>query len=61
MLVLYSDGVTEAENHKGQPFEESGLERVVDALRAGQPARPRARPSSAAWKRTPRKRTSPTT
>jgi phosphoserine phosphatase RsbU/P len=30
-LVLYSDGVTEAENHKGQPFEESGLERVVDA------------------------------
>jgi sigma-B regulation protein RsbU (phosphoserine phosphatase) len=29
-LVLYSDGVTEAENHKGQPFEESGLERVVN-------------------------------
>ncbi len=29
-LVLYSDGVTEAENHRGQPFEESGLERVVD-------------------------------
>jgi phosphoserine phosphatase RsbU/P len=29
-LVLYSDGVTEAEDHKGQPFEESGLERVVD-------------------------------
>jgi serine phosphatase RsbU (regulator of sigma subunit) len=28
-MVLYSDGVTEAENHKGQPFEESGLERVV--------------------------------
>jgi phosphoserine phosphatase RsbU/P len=28
-LVLYSDGVTEAENHKGQAFEESGLERVV--------------------------------
>jgi sigma-B regulation protein RsbU (phosphoserine phosphatase) len=28
-LVLYSDGVTEAENHKGQPFEESGLQRVV--------------------------------
>jgi serine phosphatase RsbU (regulator of sigma subunit) len=28
-LVLYSDGVTEAENHRGQPFEESGLERVV--------------------------------
>ncbi|HEX7486498.1 MAG TPA: PP2C family protein-serine/threonine phosphatase [Vicinamibacterales bacterium] len=30
-LVLYSDGVTEAEDHRGQPFEESGLERVVDA------------------------------
>ena len=29
-LVLYSDGVTEAENHKGQPFEEAGLQRVVD-------------------------------
>jgi serine phosphatase RsbU (regulator of sigma subunit) len=28
-LVLYSDGVTEAENHKGQAFEESGLERFV--------------------------------
>jgi serine phosphatase RsbU (regulator of sigma subunit) len=28
-LVLYSDGVTEAENHKGQAFEESGLQRVV--------------------------------
>jgi serine phosphatase RsbU (regulator of sigma subunit) len=28
-LVLYSDGVTEAENHKGQAFEEPGLERVV--------------------------------
>jgi serine phosphatase RsbU (regulator of sigma subunit) len=30
-LVLYSDGVTEAENHRGQPFEETGLERVVAA------------------------------
>jgi phosphoserine phosphatase RsbU/P len=29
-LVLYSDGVTEAENHKGQPFEEAGLQHVVD-------------------------------
>ncbi len=28
MLVLYSDGITEAENPAGQPFEESGLERV---------------------------------
>jgi phosphoserine phosphatase RsbU/P len=30
-LVLYSDGVTEAEDHHGQPFEESGLEHVVAA------------------------------
>ncbi len=30
-LILYSDGITEAENPAGQPFEESGLERVVAA------------------------------
>ncbi len=30
-LVLYSDGVTEAENHQGVAFEESGLARVVAA------------------------------
>jgi phosphoserine phosphatase RsbU/P len=36
-LVLYSDGVTEAENHKGQPFEEAGLERVVDRHALGSP------------------------
>jgi sigma-B regulation protein RsbU (phosphoserine phosphatase) len=28
-LVSYSDGITEAENPSGQPFEESGLESVV--------------------------------
>ena len=31
MLVLYSDGITEAENPAGQPFEEAGLERVLAA------------------------------
>lgn len=31
LLVLYSDGITEAENPAGQPFEESGLERVLAA------------------------------
>ena len=31
ILVLYSDGITEAENPAGQPFEEAGLERVVAA------------------------------
>ena len=29
MLVLYSDGITEAEDPSGHPFEESGLERVI--------------------------------
>jgi len=29
MLVMYSDGITEAENPAGEPFEESGLERFV--------------------------------
>jgi phosphoserine phosphatase RsbU/P len=30
VLVLYSDGVTEAEDHHGQQFEEAGLSHVVD-------------------------------
>ena len=29
-LVLYSDGITEAEDPQGRPLEESGLERVVE-------------------------------
>lgn len=33
VLVLYSDGVTEAENPDGQPFDEAGLQNVVDAGR----------------------------
>jgi sigma-B regulation protein RsbU (phosphoserine phosphatase) len=36
-LVLYSDGVTEAENADGQPFEEQGLEGVVRAYPAVSP------------------------
>jgi serine phosphatase RsbU (regulator of sigma subunit) len=28
-LVLYSDGITEAEDPQGRPFEESGLERAI--------------------------------
>jgi serine phosphatase RsbU (regulator of sigma subunit) len=31
MLVLYSDGITEAEDPDGRPFEESGLEGVLEA------------------------------
>jgi serine phosphatase RsbU (regulator of sigma subunit) len=30
MLVMYSDGITEAEDPAGRPFEESGLETVVE-------------------------------
>jgi serine phosphatase RsbU (regulator of sigma subunit) len=37
-LVLYSDGVTEAENPHGDPFEETGLERVLAAHQADSPA-----------------------
>ena len=32
MLVLYSDGITEAEDPGGTAFEEAGLERVLDRL-----------------------------
>jgi serine phosphatase RsbU (regulator of sigma subunit) len=31
LLVLYSDGITEAEDRDGRAFEESGLEQVLDA------------------------------
>ena len=30
MLVLYSDGITEAENPDGQPFEEPGLQAILE-------------------------------
>jgi sigma-B regulation protein RsbU (phosphoserine phosphatase) len=33
-LVMYSDGITEAENPAGDPFDEAGLERTL-ALHAG--------------------------
>ncbi len=33
-LVMYSDGITEAENPEGLPFEESGLEAVVTTYTA---------------------------
>jgi hypothetical protein len=32
LLVLYSDGITEAENPAGEPFEETGLERLLNNL-----------------------------
>jgi phosphoserine phosphatase RsbU/P len=38
LLILYSDGVTEAEDPAGQPFEETGLERVVAAYGDEPPA-----------------------
>ncbi|HEU4937724.1 MAG TPA: PP2C family protein-serine/threonine phosphatase, partial [Vicinamibacterales bacterium] len=38
MLVMYSDGITEAEDPTGRPFEESGLELVVDRHAGQEPA-----------------------
>jgi serine phosphatase RsbU (regulator of sigma subunit) len=38
MLVLYSDGITEAEDPEGQPFEESGLQSVVEGAASEPPA-----------------------
>ena len=35
MLVAYSDGITEAENPAGTPFEEEGLDAVIGAWAAG--------------------------
>jgi phosphoserine phosphatase RsbU/P len=37
-LVMYSDGITEAEDPTGRPFEESGLESVVERHAAEGPA-----------------------
>ena len=31
MLVLYSDGITEAEDPEGQPLEEAGLQAILDS------------------------------
>ena len=38
MLVLYSDGITEAEDPEGQPFEETGLQDVIDRYASDPPA-----------------------
>jgi phosphoserine phosphatase RsbU/P len=38
LLVMYSDGITEAENPAGEPFEESGLEGIVAARGSETPA-----------------------
>ena len=38
LLLLYSDGITEAENPAGQPFEESGLEAFIAAHPQQMPA-----------------------
>jgi hypothetical protein len=40
LLVLYSDGITEAESPSGQPFEETGLQAVVDRAIGSEPAAP---------------------
>ena len=38
LLVLYSDGITEAESPAGQPFEESGLQGVIDGAASSEAA-----------------------
>jgi len=38
ILVLYSDGITEAENTAGVPFEEPGLRAVIASDLTGEPA-----------------------
>jgi serine phosphatase RsbU (regulator of sigma subunit) len=38
LLLMYSDGITEAENPAGQPFEETGLERFLAARGGESPA-----------------------
>jgi serine phosphatase RsbU (regulator of sigma subunit) len=38
LLVLFSDGITEAETRGGRPFEESGLEAVLAAESSADPA-----------------------
>jgi serine phosphatase RsbU (regulator of sigma subunit) len=38
LLVLYSDGITEAEDPGGQPLEEAGLQRAVDRHSTSPPA-----------------------
>jgi phosphoserine phosphatase RsbU/P len=38
LLVLYSDGITEAEDPQGIPFEEVGLEKVLERELAATPA-----------------------
>jgi serine phosphatase RsbU (regulator of sigma subunit) len=38
LLILYSDGITDAEDPKGQPFDESGLERMIEIGPRNDPA-----------------------
>jgi phosphoserine phosphatase RsbU/P len=38
LLVMYSDGVTEAEDPEGRPFDESGLQTVVGRYQSDPPA-----------------------
>ena len=38
MLILYSDGITEAEDPEGQPFEEPGLQAIIHRYASDPPA-----------------------
>jgi serine phosphatase RsbU (regulator of sigma subunit) len=37
LLVLYSDGITEAEDPEGQPFEETGLQAIINSYASDPP------------------------
>jgi serine phosphatase RsbU (regulator of sigma subunit) len=37
LLVLFSDGITEAENARGQPFEEGGIEQLLRSAAGQEP------------------------
>ena len=38
LLVMYSDGITEAENPQGEPLEEAGLEQILERHATASPA-----------------------
>ena len=51
LLAVYSDGITEAENPPGTPFDEIGLETALKASAHETPVRRSARRSSASVER----------
>ena len=60
VLAIYSDGITEAENAAGRPFDEEGLENALKANRTERRHVDGHRPSSAPSNSTAPTRVSPT-